>query len=76
MTTHIPAAAERAKGVDSGTNRVGSRAFHVVACNKKLPVRVENIITIGRRLFLSSCRPVEFIDLTIVFGHESPVNGR
>src|SRR5712692_11647376 len=22
------------------------------------------------------CRPVEFIDLTIVFGHEPPVNGR
>ena len=22
------------------------------------------------------CRPVEFIDLTSIFGHESPVNGR
>jgi hypothetical protein len=43
MTTHIPAAAERAKGADSGTSRVGSRAFHLVARNKKLPVCVQNI---------------------------------
>jgi hypothetical protein len=43
MTTDIPAAAERTKGADSSTSRVGSRAFHLVARNKKLPIRVENI---------------------------------
>lgn len=45
MATHIPAA-ERAKGVASGTSRAGSRAFHV-ACNKKLPTRNSNFVSFG-----------------------------
>ena len=56
---------------------------------ERIPVRVKYIGGVVSRIVFHSCprrnigpgtsgycSPVEFIDLTIVFGHEPPVNGR
>src|ERR1700683_513872 len=56
---------------------------------ERIPVRVKHIGGVVSRIVFHSCprrdvvprasrhcRPVEFIDLTIAFGHEPPMNGR
>src|SRR5260370_40133534 len=56
---------------------------------ERIPIRVKYIGGVVSRIVFHSyprrnivpgtsgyCRPVEFIDLTIIFGHEPPVNGR